>query len=107
MYVSVSSEKSTIMPTEAMSEQHSNKSMITNAPLSEKNQTKPDKQILWIYYITFCTFRQRIAWNYLYLCDICTQGCNGYRNTKKEREFLLTLPKYDFVKQMNAPLLII
>lgn len=23
--------------------------------------------------------------------QFCTQGCNGYRNTKKEREFLLTL----------------
>ena len=54
---------------------------------------KSDKQILWIYYITFCTFRQRIAWNYLYLYDVCTQGCNGYRNTKKERESFAHTPR--------------
>ena len=39
----------------------------------------------------FCTFRQRIVWNYLYLYDVCTQGCNDCSNAKKEREFLLTL----------------
>ena len=68
---------------------------------------KSVKKILWIYYITFGTFRQRIVRNYLYLYDVCTQWRNGYSNAKKEREFLLTLPKYEFVKQMNAPLLII
>ena len=63
-----------------------------------KNQMKFDKQILWIYYITFCTFRQRIAWNYLYLYDVCTQGCNDCRNAKRERDFLLTLSdKWVFV----------
>ena len=52
IYVSVSSEKSTIMPTDAMSEQHSNKSIITNTPLSEKsNEIRQANFIDLLYHV--------------------------------------------------------
>ncbi len=37
------------------------------------------------------------------MLDICTQWCNGCSNTKKKREFLLTLPdKLEFLSMWNV-----
>nr|DAW89044.1 MAG TPA: hypothetical protein [Bacteriophage sp.] len=42
-------------------------------------------KILYIYYISFCTFRQHKVRNYTYLYNICTHMCNEVYETKRIR----------------------